>query len=82
MSNAHIAKKSTKAVDINLTTVKNNLRKSILLKKNALYLNVKVFSTKVLIQDNILSYFRTLSIGPTPGIKPATFRSAVKRSTD
>lgn len=37
--------------------------------KNALYLNVKVFSTKVLIQDNILSYFRTLSIGPSMEIK-------------
>ena len=31
---------------------------------------------------SILSYFKTLSIGPAPGIEPATFRSAVKRSTD
>ena len=29
-----------------------------------------------------LSYFKTLSIGLAPGIKPATFRSAVKRSTN
>ena len=29
----------------------------------------------------ISSYFKTLSNGPAPGIKPATFRSAVKRST-
>ena len=28
------------------------------------------------------SYFKTLSIGPTPGIEPATSRSVVKRSTD
>ena len=28
------------------------------------------------------SYFKTVSIGPTPGIEPATSRSAVKRSTD
>ena len=33
LSDAHFAKKSTKAVDINLTTIKHNLRKSILLKK-------------------------------------------------
>ena len=45
-------------------------------------MSVKVFSTKVLIRDNILSYCKTLSIGPIPGIEPATFRSAVKRSTD
>ena len=45
----YFAKKSTKAVDINLTTIKHNLRKSILVLKNALYLSVKVFSTKVLI---------------------------------
>ena len=31
---------------------------------------------------SFLSYFKTLSVGPTPGIEPATFRSAVKRSTD
>ena len=30
----------------------------------------------------VYSYFKTLSICPTPGIEPATFRSAVKRSTD
>ena len=28
------------------------------------------------------SYFKTRSIGPAPGIEPATSRSAVKRSTD
>ena len=82
LSDAHFAKKSTKAVDINLTTIKHNLRTSILLKRNVLYLSVKVFSTKVVIRDNILSYCKTLSIGPTPGIEPATFRWAVKRSTD
>ena len=31
---------------------------------------------------SFLSYFKTLSIGPTPGIEPATSRSAIKRSTD
>ena len=31
---------------------------------------------------SFLSYFKTLSIGPPPGIEPATSRSAVKRSTD
>ena len=31
---------------------------------------------------SFLSYFKTLSIGPVPGIKPATSRSAVKRSTN
>ena len=84
-------------------------------KKNALYLSVNVFSTKVLIGDTIfyvsywrrdrhftwssepregpaacrakevpsfLSYFKTLSIGPAPGIEPATSRSAVTRFTD
>ena len=56
LSDAHFAKKSTKAVDINLTTIKHNLRTSILLKRNVLYLSVKVFSTKVVIRDNILSY--------------------------
>ena len=34
------------------------------------------------IVPSFLSYFKTLSIGPTPGIEPATFPSAVKRSTD
>ena len=84
-------------------------------KKNALYLSVNAFSTKVLIGDTIfyfpywrgdrhftwssesreglaacstkvvpsfLSYFKTLSIGPAPGIEPATSRSAVTRFTD
>ena len=84
-------------------------------KKQALYLSVNVFSTKVLIGDTIfyvsnwrrdrhftwsyepregpaacsakgvssfLSYFKTLTIVPTPGIEPATSRSAVKRTTD
>ena len=37
-------------------------------------------STKVV--PSFLSYFKTLSIGPAPGIEPATSRSAVKRSTD
>ena len=32
--------------------------------------------------SSFLSYFETLSIGPAPGIEPATSRSAVKRSTD
>ena len=31
---------------------------------------------------SFLSHFKTLSIGPVPGIQPATFRSAVQRSTD
>ena len=31
---------------------------------------------------SFLSYFKTLSIGPSPGIEPATSRSAVKRSSD
>ena len=34
------------------------------------------------IVPSFLSYFKTLSIGPTPGIEPVTFPSAVKRSTD
>ena len=55
MSDAHFAKKSTKAVDVNLTTIKHNLRKSILFQNNALYLSVKVFGTKVLIEDTILT---------------------------
>ena len=83
--------------------------------KNARYLSVNVFSTKVLIGTlffyvaywrrdrhftwssepheglaawsaegvpSFLSYFKTLSTGPALGIKPATSRSAVKRSTD
>ena len=32
--------------------------------------------------SSFVSYFKTLSIGPTPGIEPATSRSAVKHSTD
>ena len=55
LSDAYFAKKSTKAVDINLTTIKHNLTKSILFKKNSFYLSVKVFSTKVLIEDTILT---------------------------
>ena len=39
-----------------------------------------VFMAKAL--PSFLSYFKTLSIGPVPGIEPATSRSAVKRSTD
>ena len=31
--------------------------------------------------SSFLSYFKTLSIGPAPGIEPATSRFAVKRST-
>ena len=31
---------------------------------------------------SFLSYFKTLSIGPAPGIEPATSRSVIKRSTD
>ena len=78
-------------------------------KKNALYLSVNVFSTKVLIGDTILtsptgdgttilhdnghpsrakvvpsflSYFKTLGIGPGPGIESVTSPSAVKHSAD
>ena len=79
------------------------------LKKNALYLSVNVFSTKVLIGYTILtpptraetdilrpreglaacsakgvpsflSYFKTLSIVPAPGIEPTTSCSAVTRT--
>ena len=39
-----------------------------------------VWSAKAV--PSFLSYFKTLSIGPAPGIEPATSRSAVKRSTD
>ena len=79
-------------------------------KRNALYLSVNVFSTKLLIGDTIihvsnwrrdrhftwssepreglaccsakgvpsfLGSFKTLSIGPAPGIEPATSRSTV-----
>ena len=38
-----------------------------------------VCSTKVV---PFFSYFKTLSIGPAPGIEPSTSRSAVTRSTD
>ena len=31
---------------------------------------------------SFLSYFKTLSIGPAPGVEPATSPSAVKQSTD
>ena len=31
---------------------------------------------------SFLSYFKTLSIGPAPGIELATSRSVIKRSTD
>ena len=31
---------------------------------------------------SFLRYFKILSVGPPPGIEPATSRSAVKRSTD
>ena len=37
---------------------------------------------KAKVVTSFLSYFKTPSIGPTPGIEPATPRSAVKRSTD
>ena len=83
--------------------------------KNAPYLTVNVFSTKVLIGDTVfyvsyrrqdrhftwssepheglpvckakgvpsfLSYFKILSIGPAPGIEPATSCSAFKCFTD
>ena len=83
--------------------------------KNALYLSINVFSTKVLIGGTIfyvsywrrdhhftwssepleslaacstkvvpsfLSYLKTLSIGPAPGIELATSRSAVTRFTE
>ena len=39
-----------------------------------------VYSAKVI--PSFLSYFKTLSIGPAPGIEPTTSRSAVKHSTD
>ena len=39
-----------------------------------------VCSTKAV--SSFLSYLKTLSIGPAPGIKPVTSRSAVKRSTN
>jgi len=45
-------------------------------------LSVNVFSMKVLIGDTIFTSPKTLSVGPVPGIEPATSRSAVKRSTD
>ena len=32
--------------------------------------------------SSFLSYFKTLSVGPVPGIDPAISRLAVKRSTD
>ena len=38
------------------------------------------WSAKIL--PSFFSYFKTLSNGPTPGIEPATSRSAVMRSTD
>ena len=31
---------------------------------------------------SFFSHFKTLRVGPVPGIEPATSRSAVKRSTD
>ena len=31
---------------------------------------------------SFLSYFKTLSVGPAPGMEPTTSCSAVKRSTD
>ena len=49
LSNAHFAKKSTKAVDINLTTIKHNLRKSILSRK---YLFGTLFS--VILRPRVL----------------------------
>ena len=33
-------------------------------------------------REYLLNYFKALSIGSAPGIEPATFRPAVKRSTD
>ena len=59
--------------------------------KNTLYMRVNVFSTKVpgeglpvcraKVVPSFLSYFKTLSIGPAPGIESATSRSAFERST-
>ena len=37
---------------------------------------------KAKVVTSFLSYFKTPSIGPTPGIEPATPRSALKRFTD
>ena len=60
---------------------------------NAIYLNVNVLSTKVLIDGTIFTsptgdwtddYFFSqlfLSICPSPGIEPSTFRSVVKCSS-
>ena len=31
---------------------------------------------------SFLSHFKTLSVGPVPGIEPVTYRSAVKRSNN
>ena len=42
--------------------------------------NLSAYSAKGV--PSFLSYFKTLSIGPAPGIEPATSRSEVKRSTD
>ena len=67
LPDAHFAKKSIKAVDINLATIKHNLKKSILFKKNAIYLSVKVFSRKVLIGDTILTSPNGHTIAILPG---------------
>ena len=35
-----------------------------------------------LLETSFLSHFKTLSVGPVPGIEPATSRSVVPRFTD
>ena len=99
---------------INSSATDKNINCSMF-EKNALYLSVNIFSTKILMGTLFLRlllknrppfsvviratrrtsrlqgkwstsisqlYFKTMSIGPAPGIEPATSRSAVKRSTD
>ena len=66
---------------------------SYMYEKKVLYLSVNVFSMKALVGDTptgsrakalppFLSHFKTMSVGPVPGIEPATSHSPVKRSTD
>ena len=64
----------------------------IIIIQNCTCLSVNVVCAKVLIEDTISTprcrakafsvIFETLSIGPASGLEPATFRSAVKHSTD
>ena len=43
---------------------------------------VVICATRRSYRPSLLSYFKTLSIGPAPGIKPATSRFSVKHSID